>query len=368
MADQDKESKTEEPTAKRLDEAFREGNFPHSQEVGIAVTLAAGLLVVMVSGPGLVEGVFNVSISIFSNLSSMRINQDNIEYWAMQGISTLGRYAGPFLLAGLLAAALAGGMQSKFRLTLKALGFKPNRINPAQGIKKVVSKDSLARFGIDLLKLAAMGAILYGAIQKIIEDPIFYTPVDFVHIGNFIADTLVYVFWRLVIAMIVIAAISYAWQRHKTMTDLKMTKQEVKQERKDQDMSPEVRKARMRMAMRLMQKQMLDEVPTADVVVTNPTHYAVALKYERGIDDAPVVLAKGENAFAQKIKALAAEHGVPVVENKMVARMLYKVGQVGHSVPVEMYQSVAEILAFVYRTHRYYFHKLKAKRASRRQG
>jgi flagellar biosynthetic protein FlhB len=116
------------------------------------------------------------------------------------------------------------------------------------------------------------------------------------------------------------------------------------------------------MARRLTQKQMLSAVPTADVVVTNPTHFAVALKYERGKDKAPVILAKGENRFAQRIKALAAEHGVPMVENKPVARMLFSLGKVGESIPPELYQAVASILAVVYRTHRYYFHRLKARR------
>jgi flagellar biosynthetic protein FlhB len=107
---------------------------------------------------------------------------------------------------------------------------------------------------------------------------------------------------------------------------------------------------------------MLAAVPTADVIITNPTHYAVALKYERGVDQAPVILAKGENQFARRIKALAAEHSVPVVENKPVARMLYALGTVGESIPGELYQAVAQILAFVYRTHRYYFHRLKTRR------
>ena len=120
--------------------------------------------------------------------------------------------------------------------------------------------------------------------------------------------------------------------------------------------------AMRRMARRLMQKQMLSAVPTADVVVTNPTHFAVALKYERGKDKAPVVLAKGDNRFAQRIKAIAAEHGVPVVENKPVARVLFAMGKVGEVIPSELYQAVAEILAVVYRTHRYYFHELKARR------
>jgi flagellar biosynthesis protein FlhB len=108
---------------------------------------------------------------------------------------------------------------------------------------------------------------------------------------------------------------------------------------------------------------MLAAVPTADVIVTNPTHYAVALKYERGVDQAPVVLAKGENRFALRIKALAGEHGVPIVENKPVARMLFALGRVDEKIPSELYQAVAEILAFVYRTHRYYFYRLKSRRA-----
>jgi flagellar biosynthetic protein FlhB len=107
---------------------------------------------------------------------------------------------------------------------------------------------------------------------------------------------------------------------------------------------------------------MLAQVPTADVIVTNPTHYAVALRYDRGVDQAPVILAKGENQFARRIKAMAAEHGVPVVENKPVARMLYALGRVDEPIPGELYQAVAEILAFVYRTHRYYFFRLRARR------
>jgi flagellar biosynthetic protein FlhB len=117
------------------------------------------------------------------------------------------------------------------------------------------------------------------------------------------------------------------------------------------------------LARRLLQKQMLKAVPTADVVVTNPTHFAVALKYERNKDKAPVLLAKGEGAFARRIKELAAANDVPTIENKPVARMLFKAGRVGKPIPVELYQAVADILAFVYRTHRYYFHRLKARRA-----
>jgi flagellar biosynthetic protein FlhB len=181
-------------------------------------------------------------------------------------------------------------------------------------------------------------------------------------VGEFIWETVLYVIVRIAVASAIIAVISYAYQVRKTKKDLMMTKQEVKDERKQAEIDPHVKSARRALAMRLMQRQMLDSVPTADVVVTNPTHFAVALKYERGKDRAPVVLAKGRDMFARRIKALATEHGVPFVENKPVARALFKYGQVGREIPAQLYQVVAEILSFVYRTHRYYFHRLKARR------
>ncbi len=364
MADTDKDSKTEQPTGKRLNEAKDEGNMAQAQEIGVAFTLCAGLLVVMFAGRSIADQVFSVSTSVLGNLSSVDLTVDNMSYFFNEVIIMLGRMSAPFLLAAMVAGVIAGGIQTKFRLTPKALGIKFTKLDPIKGAKQLVSKDVLVKFGIDLLKMMAMGLILWVALRKIVKDPIFYAEIDIKHVGLFITDTMIYVFIRLTAAVAVIAILSYVWQHKKTMDGLKMTKEEVKQESKDQNMSPEVRKARMQMAMRLMQGQMLDDVATADVVVTNPTHYAVALKYERGVDSAPVVLAKGENAFAQRIKAVAAEHGVPVVENKMVARMLYKVSQVGAPIPMEMFQSVAEILAFVYKTHRYYFHKLKGRRAA----
>lgn len=367
MSDVDKDSKTEKPTSKRLNKELSKGNFAKAQEIGVTFTLAAGLFTVMMAGQKIAATVMGVSHKLLGNLSSFSLDPNNISFFFKEFAVTLGRLAGPILIAGLLASILAGGIQSKFRYTPKALKISFGKLNPISGAKRLVSKDTFVRFFIDLLKLSAMALVMWVAVKKIVADPIFYAPVDIRHVGSFIADTMVYVFIRLIALVGVIAIISYLYQRHQTAENMKMTKEEVRQEKKDADMSPEVRRARMQLAMRLLQGQMLDDVATADVVVTNPTHYAVALKYERGLDDAPMVIAKGENAFAQKIKAVAAEHGVPVVENKMVARMLYKFSKVGSPIPVEMFQSVAEILAFVYKTHRYYFHKLKGRRAAARR-
>lgn len=367
MSDVDKDSKTEDASGKRIQEEFAKGNFAQSPEIGIAITLISALLVVVFYGSHIANDVFEITTSIFSNLGNQAINENSMEYWSARSFAAMAKLSGPFLIAGMFAGILAGGMQSGFKLTPKALKFGFEKLNPVNGFKRLFGKEVLVRFGIDLLKLGAISWVMYGAIKKITNDPIFFAKIDFMHIGMFIVETMVYVLWRLVIALLIIAVISYIYQFKKKKDDLKMTKEEVKQEGKDQNMSPEVRKARHQMMMRLMQGQMLDEVPTADVVVTNPTHYAVAMKYERGIDEAPMVIAKGENAFAKRIKEMAKTHGVPVVENKMVARMMYKFGKVGSPIPMEMYQSVAEILAFVYKAHSYYFHKLKARRAAKRR-
>jgi flagellar biosynthetic protein FlhB len=193
-------------------------------------------------------------------------------------------------------------------------------------------------------------------------DPLFSAPVEAAYLGQFLNQATMLFLTRLALALAIVAAISYGYEKFKTARQMMMSRDEIKQERKQAEGDMHAKAAMRRMARRLMQKQMLAAVQTADVVVTNPTHFAVALKYERGQDKAPVVLAKGENRFAQRIKALAAEHGVPTVENKPVARLLFAMGQVGETIPAELYGAVAGILAVVYRTHRYYFHRLKARR------
>ena len=144
--------------------------------------------------------------------------------------------------------------------------------------------------------------------------------------------------------------------------EMKMTKDEVKEETKSKEVSPEVKSAQRKKAMEMLSGQNLNDIGTADVVVTNPTHYAIALRYEKGMDLAPIVIAKGENLLARRIKVIAAEHEVPTIENKSVASSLFALGRIGEVIPIEFYQVIAEILAQVYKSHAYYFHRLKARR------
>ncbi|MGH8020514.1 MAG: EscU/YscU/HrcU family type III secretion system export apparatus switch protein [Opitutaceae bacterium] len=362
MAESDQDQRTEEPTAKRLSEAFQQGQFAQSPDVAIAVGLATTFCLLLFAAPDTARRVAELGSHIFGHLDRFEVNEISATRGLQDGLGLIGSLVFPFVGVAMLAGVVAGGMQTGFRLTPKVTELKWNRLDPVGGVKRLVSMQVLVRFGIDLLKMGALSAILYGAVRRILDDPIFYTPVDVGHVGRFILDTALYVFVRITIAAGVIAGISYFYQWRKTRKDLMMTREEVKQERKNAEIDPHVKSAQRSLARRLLQRQMLNAVPTADVVVTNPTHFAVALKYERGQDRAPVVLAKGRGVFARRIKELAAKHEVPTVENKPVARALYKYGQVGREIPAQLYQAVAGILGFVYRTHRYYFHRLKARR------
>ena len=362
MPETEQSSKTEEPTPNRLKDAFKEGQFAQSAEIQVAFGLAAAFLALLFSGPGVIRQMGEFAGGVFANLAVYELTEASVVAAAREGIMLVGRMTLPLLGAAMLAAVIAGGLQTGFRLTPKVLELKWNRLNPVKGFKRVISKDVLVRFGIDLLKISAVIGILYVALRRVLKDPIFFAPVDVRHVGTFVAETTLFVLVRLILAACTIAAISYAYQWHKTHKELMMSREEVKQERKTAEIDPHLRSAQRQMARRIMQRQMLSDVATADVVVTNPTHYAVALRYERGRDKAPMVLARGENIFAMRIKEIARQNDVPMVENRPVARMLYKFGQVGQEIPIQLYEAVAEILGFVYKAHRYYFHRLRARR------
>lgn len=362
MADDD-DNKTEQATPKHRNKAFVKGQFAKAPEIAIVFGLATAFCVLFFTMPAAAAKAAEIAYYTFGHLGQIEVSASSLQFWLQHGSLTVGGMVLPMLGAAMLSAVVAGGLQSGFKLTPKVLGWKWNKLNFVSGFKRLlISKDTLVRVGIDVFKLAALAMILWVALRHVFEDPIFHTPVGVLHLGEFLHDSTLFLLLRAIAACAVIAFVSYLYQHKKTEKELKMSKSDVKQEKKNADMDPKIRQAMRAMARRIMQRQMLQAVPTADVVVTNPTHFAVALKYERGRDRAPVVLAKGHNLLARRIKALALEHGVPMVENKPVARALFKFGQVGKEIPAQLYQAVAEILGFVYRAHRYYFHRLKARR------
>ena len=363
MADDDKDSKTEQATAKHLQDALQKGQFAKSPEIGLVLILIAALGAFSTTMGSAARDVAAFATHIFGQLANIRLQLDTLPTEFHDMFFVIGKILLPIIGACVLAGLLAGGLQSGFTLTPEALGMKFEVFDLSNGMQRIISKNSIVHACVDLLKVVAIGLVLWTCAKGLFQDPLFTAPVEAAYLGLYMSRATTAFLSRLVLALGVIATMSYWYEFMKSRNDLKMSRQEVKDETKQAEGDAHTKGAMRRMARRLMQMQMLNAVPTADGIVTNPTHYAVALRYERGKDQAPVILAKGENVFARRIKALAAEHGVPMVENKPVARMLYALGKVDEPIPNELYQAVAEILAMVYRTHKYYFFRLRSRRA-----
>lgn len=363
MAVEDKDSRTEKPTQRRVEKAHRKGQFAKAEEINTVFLLAAFTVAILFLMVPKGQDMLRFGEYILEHLDYSPVTMETASYWLREGVGQMMLFLMPFFVVAMLAAVLAGGLQSGFKLTPEVLKFNLDKLNPVSGLKRIFSLKSVMTGAMDILKIVAVVAIIWGLIEDIKNDPIFYEPTPLQHIPEFFYDNAVAMLFRVILTMTFIAGVHYAYQRWQTEEDLKMTKQEVKDERKQQEGDPLVKRAQRQAAFRAARGKMLKAVPTADVVVTNPTHFAVALKYEKGKDIAPIIVAKGQDLFALQIKEIARQHEVPMVENVPLARLLHRVGKVGHPIPSELYQVVADLLAHVYRTYRYYFYRLKARRA-----
>ena len=362
MADVDKSSKTEPPTEKKLSEARSKGQFAKAPEIGMTFTMLAGLLVILFFGPTKAEDMVIYTQSLLENIDSITSSQEGVAHTLSSSYFSLALIVLPLLVTCFFASLIAEGLQTGFRFTPKAIEPNLKKMNPISGVKRVIGLKALKTFLIDFLKFLAIAAVVWLTLMIFLDDPIFYTPVPIQHIPQFIYKLFIVMIAILLLMLAIIAIINYFIKKKEHDDEMKMTKEEVKEERKSKEVSAEVKPAQRKKAMELLGGQGVADVSTADVVVTNPTHYAVALKYEKGTDFAPIVVAKGENLLARRIKLIAKEYEVPMIENKPVAQTLFAVGKVGEPIPLQMYKVVAEILAHVYKVHAYYFHRLKARR------
>ena len=362
MADVDKSSKTEPPTEKRLSEARSRGQFAKAPEIGMTATLIVGTFIIFTWGPSKAADLMNFTRGVFENIDSITATQEGIAHTLTQSYFSMALIVLPLMFGCFFASLIAEGVQTGFRFTPKAAEPKLSKMNPIKGAQRVFGMKALKTFLVDFLKFLSIASVVWLTILIFLDDPIFYAPIPIQYIPDFILRILLIMFLILILLMSVVAVIHYIIKKKENDDEMKMTKQEVKEERKSKEVSSEVKSAQRKKAMELVMGQNLQNVSTADVVVTNPTHYAVALRYEKGTDNAPVVVAKGEDLLARRIKAIAKEYEVPMVENKPVARMLFDIGVVGVPIPLQLYQVVAEILAEVYQSHAYYFHRLKARR------
>lgn len=254
----------------------------------------------------------------------------------------------PVLLIGFAVAFVSDLFQVKWRPTSKPLQPKFSKLNPLNGIKKIFSAQSLVELVKSVAKILLIALVTYSYIKK--KSGLLYALYDMsmMQAVNLIGETVIELGIRISAIYMIIAGADFMYQKYKFKNDMKMTKQEVKEEYKNAEGDPEIKgkiKARMREA---SQRRMMQAIPKADVVITNPTHYAVAIRYDTEVAPAPIVVAKGSDYLAQKIKQIARENNVEIVEDKPLARMLFANVDIDKQIPPELYQAVAEILAMVY--------------------
>ena len=342
--------KTEKATPKKKEEARKKGQVARSADVNGAAVLMAGLVALSAFGPKMIEQMREAVLEViaFSVRPDDVVNQRSIGKLFVLVGEHIGLAALPVMFVCMLAGLAASVGQVGFNPSAHVLKPDFKKINPASGLKNLFGPNTLFEAVKNVLKVGAVGGIaamaLFGKLDELAA-LVGTPPADLVpqigHLAMSIAQ-------RGALAYLAIAAIDYFYQRHRHNKSLRMDKDELKQEFKQQGTPAEVKSAQRRRAMELSRARMMDAVPTADVVVTNPTHYAVALKYESGCP-APVVVAKGADHLALKIREKAADSNVMIVPDPPLARTLYGSVDIGKQIPEDLFQAVAQLLAYVYR-------------------
>lgn len=346
--------KTEQPTQRRIDDALKKGQIARSPEVQTAAVLLGALGALAFAGQDIWKQMVSSMVICLGHLHDTPLTADTLQGYGVAGTLVLLKCVGPVLIATCLAGLVAGAAQNRFNTASEALTPDWGRVNPVEGFKRLFSVRMVAPTAISMVKLAVIIALIYSEVVSILNDPIFATSVDISRIASFLAETCMRIFLRVSVALLVVAAADYTYQWWRTQRDLMMTKDELKEEMKNSEGSQLIKRRRRRRA--VGKKKMLSDVPTADVVVTNPTHIAVALRYDRKTMRAPRVVAKGIRLNAEQIREVARQHQVPILENKPLARMLFKHARVGGEIPATLYAAVAEVLAWVYRVNRYRYY------------
>jgi flagellar biosynthetic protein FlhB len=349
--------KTEQATPRRLEEAWKKGQFARSSEVQTVFVLFGGMLALLFAGHETWRNLGLAMSGALGHLHDMPIRSDGMQKFFIDAFGLLGACVWPVLVATAVAGLLAGGIQSRFHTASEALEVNWERVNPVHGWRRVFSWRSAVPTGIAFFKFIVVIALAWNVIQSILSDPIFYTAVDVARIAQFMADSSFKIVMRVGFALVVLAAVDYGFQLWRTNEDLKMSKEEVKEEMKSQEGDPKVKARQRRRRQRASVRKMLAEVPKADVIVTNPTHLAIALRYDRKTMAAPKIVAKGSRLNALRIREIAQQHQIPVLENKPLARLMFKYGKVGGEIPAQLYVAVAEILAYVYRINAYRYYR-----------
>jgi len=353
MAEQQGQEKTEAPTEKKRRESREEGQVAFSKELPSVALLAGILLTLIATSPIILDAFREMTTKIFREMSKANeLSIDSLYDLSGEIFSTMLPAFAPFAAIIVLVGILASVLQVGVQITLKAIAPKFNKISPLTGLKRLFSTQSLADFLKSLAKLIIVGIVGYITyMDKITElNGLSVATPEAILEYNF--TVVAEVSGKIVLALVAIAIFDYLYQRWHHEKQLMMTKQEVKEETKQTEGDPQL-KARIRQIQREMSNaRMMQEVPKADALIVNPTHFSVAILYDRDVMEAPEVTAKGTDHMALRMRTVARENNVPILERPELARDLYSNVEIGENIPERFYKAIAEILAFVYRLRR----------------
>jgi len=343
-------SKTEKATPKRRRDARRQGQVAKSTDLNAAAVLGAGLVGLMFLGPAVVNGAESSMRAIFARISdpSTATSTAGLRTLLQIGLHTMLTTVAPIAGICVASAFLVNVAQVSFRPSFAAIKPSFNKLNPLTGAKNLFGSRMLFEGAKALAKVAAVGAVVAIALLPQLTHLGASIDTPPAALGQIISSSAMGIAQRAALAYLLIGIIDLIWQKRKLNKSLKMTKQEVKEEHKSHQLPAEVKSALRRRQIQAARARMMAAIPQADVVVTNPTHFAVALSYD-GSHPAPTVVAKGQDLVAKQIRRIAEESGVPVVPDPPLARALHRSVEIGQMIPAEMYAAVAQVLAFVYR-------------------
>jgi flagellar biosynthetic protein FlhB len=348
MPEESFQERTEKATPRRIREAREKGQVAQSQEFSSVVVMICGAAALVALGPAMAQELRGLLIWTFNDAAKFSVDPASAQGFLVKVSWVFAKATLPIVLALTVVSFGSAYVQVGNVFSTAALEPKFDKLNVVSGLKKMISVKSLVTLVRDVIKLVIIGLIAYYAVKKEIPTFVTYPQMGTGEIAAAMIGVTVRITFKILLALLAIAALDFAYQRFEYMRGLRMSRQDIREEFKLTEGDP-LTKGRIRAIQKEQaRRRMMQDVPKADVVITNPTHYAVALQYDADAMDAPTVIAKGERLVALAIRKIAEESGIPIVENKPLAQVLFKTVEIGMQVPANLYRAVAEVLAYVY--------------------
>ncbi|MEX0680371.1 MAG: flagellar biosynthesis protein FlhB [Balneolales bacterium] len=344
------QEKTEEPSARKLEKAREEGNVSISKEISSVMLMLVTIIMLLHSGGFMYTRIESMFKTFLLNAGTPISNENQALNYLEIALWFGFQMILPLLIVLLVTAVLVNIVQTGGSFSTKAIQPKSSKINPINGIKKIFSLKGFVELVKGFVKLIIVGVVIYFTVRNDVDQFLAFSVMP---MGHTLSESGTYVLMfvsRILAALFILSIMDVVYQRFQHRKDLRMTKQEVKDEHKQMEGDPHIKSKRRKTAMSMRLRKRLDHaVLSSDVVITNPTHYAIALQYDPEQNEAPIVMAKGQRKKALRIRELAQHYGIPIVENKLVAQALFASAEEDEFIPVTLYRAVAEILAYIYK-------------------